>query len=108
MAHIILTDQNFKQQVIDNPLPVIVDFWAEWCPPCIVIGPLLEELAKEYQGKVVIGKMNTDENVQTPGDLNVMSLPTVMIFKGGEPVKTLVGAKGKSTYKQHIEEVLAS
>lgn len=108
MADLILTDQNFKQQVIENKLPVIVDFWAPWCPPCKMIEPIIDELAKEYTGKIVVGKLNTDENQKTYEQLQVMSMPTVMFFKAGQPIKALIGAQGKQTYKQTIEEVLAS
>jgi thioredoxin 1 len=108
MADHIFTDSNFKTQVLESKIPVLVDFWAEWCPPCKIIAPLIDELAKEYAGKVVIGKMDTDANQQIPGDYNVMSLPTVMIFNNGEPVQSLVGAQGKQTYKAEIEKVLNS
>jgi thioredoxin 1 len=108
MADLIFTDQNFKSQVLDNQIPVIVDFWAPWCHPCKIIDPLIDELAKEYAGRVVVGKINTDEHPQIAEQLNVMSMPTVMVFKGGQPVKALVGAQGRQTYKQSIEEVLAS
>ena len=108
MADITLTDQNFKEKVIASKLPVIVDFWAPWCAPCKIIDPVLDELAKEYEGKVILGKINTDENPQTAEQLNVMSMPTVMLFKGGKPLKVLIGAQGKHTFKQAIEEVLAA
>ncbi len=108
MAHHIFTDSNFKEKVLESKLPVLVDFWAEWCPPCKVIAPIIEELAKEYEGKVIIGKMDTDANPQIPGEYTVMSLPTVMIFKNGEPVQSLVGAQGTQTYKAEIEKILHS
>lgn len=107
MAHKTFTDSNFKQEVLESKTPVVVDFWAEWCPPCKMIAPVIEELAKEYSGKVVIGKMNTDENQQIPGQYNVMSIPTVMIFKDGKPVQALVGAQSKQTYKKEIEKALS-
>lgn len=108
MADQTFTDQNFQSDVLGSDKPVVVDFWAPWCGPCKVVGPTIEELAKDYQGKVVVGKMNVDENVQTAGNYGVMSIPTVMVFKGGKPVKAIVGAQGKETYKKSIEEVLAS
>lgn len=108
MADLILTDQNFQEKVIESTLPVIVDFWAPWCQPCKMIEPILDELAKEYAGKIVIGKLNTDENQQTYEQLNVMSMPTVMFFKRGQPVKALIGAQGRQTYKQAIEELLTA
>lgn len=106
MADVTFTDQNFKEQVTENKLPVVVDFWAPWCGPCKMVSPIIEELAKEYEGKVVVGKMNVDEN-QTAGEFGVMSIPTVMIFKDGKPVKQMVGAQGKATYQKAINEALA-
>jgi thioredoxin 1 len=108
MADLVFTDQNFTDQVINNKLPVAVDFWATWCPPCKIIDPIVDELAKEYAGKVVIGKVDADANPDVVGQLNVMSLPTMIFFKDGKPIKTLIGAQGKQTYKQHIEELLAA
>ncbi|SRR6266571_483158 len=105
MAEVTFTDQNFKELVTESKTPVVVDFWAPWCGPCKMVGPVIEELATEYEGKVVIGKMNVDEN-QTAGQFNIMSIPTVMIFKNGQPVKSLVGAQGKDTYKKAIDEAL--
>ena len=102
------TDQNFTEQVIKSKQPVVIDFWATWCPPCKMIEPIIDELAKEYEGKVVIGKMDADENPNVVGQLHVMSLPTMFFFKDGKPVKTLVGAQGKSTYKTAINELLTS
>lgn len=100
------TDQNFTEQVIKSKIPVVIDFWATWCPPCKMIEPLVEELAKEYEGKVIVGKMDADQNPDVVAQLNVMSLPTMLFFKNGQPVKTLIGAQGKQTYKQAIEEIL--
>jgi thioredoxin 1 len=104
-AHI-FTDSNFQAEVLQSTVPVLVDFWAEWCPPCKIIAPVMDELAKEYGGQVIIGKMNADENTQIPGQFTVMSLPTVMIFKNGQPIQALVGAKSKQTYMQEIENAL--
>lgn len=101
------TDANFKSDVLDSTTPVVVDFWAPWCGPCKIVSPTIEELAKDYEGKVAVGKMNVDEH-QTAGTYGVMSIPTIMIFKGGQPVKSIVGAQGKDTYKRAIDEVVAS
>jgi thioredoxin 1 len=107
MADVAFTDNNFNDQVLKSKIPVLIDFWAEWCPPCKIIGPIIDELANEYKGKMLIGKFNADENQQITGQYSVMSLPTVMIFKNGEPVQFLVGAKSKQTYTEEIKKVLS-
>ena len=106
MAHITLTDSTFQKDVLENPLPALVDCWAPWCPPCRLIEPILEELAAEYEGKIVLAKLNTDENLQTVQQLNVMSMPTIFIFKGGKAISTTVGARGKEAYKELIDQAI--
>lgn len=108
MSDIIFSDQNFQQQVIDSKIPVVVDFWAPWCMPCRMVTPIIEQLAEEYTGKVAVGKMNVDENPQTASQFAIMSIPTVMVFKNGKPVKSMIGAQSKDNYKKMIEEALAS
>lgn len=108
MAEITVTDANFDQEVMKSATPVVVDFWAPWCAPCRIVGPIIEELAKEYEGKVKVGKLNVDENPQAAGQYGVMSIPTIIVFKNGQPVKAMVGAQGKDAYKRTIDEVLAS
>lgn len=108
MADVTFTDQNFQTDVLKSDMPVVVDFWAPWCGPCRVVSPAIEQLASEYQGKVKVGKMNVDENFQTAGNYGVMSIPTVMVFKGGKPVKATVGAQSKESYKRMIDEAIAS
>ena len=107
MADQTFTDSNFKAQVLESKTPVVVDFWAPWCGPCKMVSPIIEELAKDYEGKVVVGKMNVDENQQTAGQYSVMSIPTVMVFKDGKPVQAMIGAQGKQAYKIEIEKVLS-
>lgn len=106
MADTVFTDANFDSDVMKAKMPVVVDFWAPWCQPCKMVGPTIEALATEYTGKVSVGKMNVDENTQFPGQFGIMSIPTVMIFKDGKPVKSLVGVQSKETYKQAIDEAL--
>ena len=108
MADVVFSDTNFDSEVIKSKEPVLVDFWAPWCTPCKIVGPIVEELAKEYHGKIKVGKLNVDDNPQTAGRFGVMSIPTLMIFKNGQPVKTIIGAQGKETIKQAIEETLVS
>ena len=95
---IILTDTNFNSEIAKNEL-IVVDFWAPWCGPCRMVGPLIEELASEYGGKVIFGKLNVDENMVVPSRFGVRGIPTMIIFKDGQAVDTLVGACSKA----HIE-----
>lgn len=108
MSDIVFTDGNFQQEVLSSDMPVLVDFWAPWCGPCKIVGPTIEELAKDYAGKVKVGKLNVDDNPETAGTYSVMSIPTVMLFKKGQPVKSMIGAQGKESYQKAIEEVLAA
>lgn len=107
MADLVLTDQNFESEVLKSDKPVMVDFWAQWCQPCKIVSPIIDELAKEYEGKVKIGKMDVDAH-QTSQNYNVMSIPTLMIFKDGQPIKTVVGAKPKEEFKRALDEVLSA
>jgi thioredoxin 1 len=95
---ILLTDSNFHSEIAKHKL-IVVDFWAPWCGPCRMVGPIIEELAAEYTGKVAFGKLNVDENAMVPSSFGVRGIPTLIIFKGGKIVDTLVGACSKS----HIE-----
>lgn len=103
-----LTDQNFETEVMKSDLPVLVDFWAEWCAPCRMVNPIVEELAKEYEGKIRVGKLNVDQESKTAAKYSVMSIPTLLIFKKGEVVKTMIGAQSKEKFKNQIEEILGS
>src|SRR3989304_4188366 len=106
MAEVMVTDSNFDDRVIKASAPVLVDFWAIWCGPCQIQNPILEELAKEYEGKVTIAKLNVDENPATSAKFSVMSIPTLMLFKGGQPVKQWIGVQAKDTLAFEIEKVL--
>ena len=101
---IVFTDQNFDQEVTKSEKPVLVDFWAPWCGPCQMMGPIVEELAKDMGDKAKVGKLNVDENPITAQNFAVMSIPTVMIFKGGKMVKQMVGVQSKDALKEELEK----
>jgi len=105
MALLHFTDSNFKKEVLESELPVLVDFWANWCTPCRMIAPIIEELGKEYDKKIKIGKIDIDENSKTPTQYGVMSIPTLMFFKKGRVVDQAVGALSKAELKKKIEEI---
>jgi thioredoxin 1 len=101
-----ITDANFTAEVELSDTPVLVDFWAPWCGPCKMVAPIVEEIASEYQGKLKVGKLNTDENQQVPTKFGIMSIPTLMIFKNGQVVERIVGAQPKDTLTSKIDAVL--
>jgi len=103
-----LTDANFGKSVIESTVPVLVDFWAEWCGPCRMIAPTVEELASDYDGKVTVGKVNVDDNPAIAGQFGVRSIPTLLLFKGGEVVESVVGVADKQRLQSIIEKHLSS
>lgn len=100
---VVLSDANFEQEVLKSPIPVLVDYWAEWCGPCKIIGPVLDEIAPEYQGRVKIAKLNIDDNPQTPPRYGIRGIPTLMLFKGGDVEATKVGAISKPQLMSFID-----
>jgi len=102
-----LTDQNFEEQVLKSDKPVLVDFWAEWCGPCIAMSPMIEELAQEYEGRAVIGKLNVDTNGESAMAYGIRSIPSLFIFKNGELVDKQIGKAPKATLKDKIDAQLA-
>ncbi len=108
MSHVNLTDQNFEEEVVKSTVPVLVDFWAPWCGPCQMMGPIVEELAGELDAsKVKIAKLNVDENQVSAGKFQVMSIPTFLVFKGGQVVDQMVGGVPKEKLKEMLEKHLA-
>ena len=106
MSEVELTDANFRSEVLESKTPVLVDFWAPWCGPCKAIGPVVEELAEEYAGKVQITKMNVDENPATPGKFSIRAIPTLILFKNGKVLDQITGAVGKSQLKNLLDKAL--
>lgn len=107
MAELQLTDASFQNEVLKADKPVLVDLWAPWCGPCRMLGPVVEELAKEYAGKAVVGKLNTDENPETMTAYRVSAIPTLLFFKGGKLVDQVVGVQTKASLKAKLDALLA-
>jgi thioredoxin 1 len=101
-----VTDSNFEEVVINSDKPVIVDFWAEWCGPCRMIGPIVKEISEEYAGKALVGKVDVDSNPQTQAKFGIRNIPTVLFFKGGQIVDKQVGAVPKSVLTSKLEALL--
>jgi len=101
-----VSDASFEEEVLQSELPVLVDYWAEWCGPCKMIAPVLEEVASEYEDRIKVCKLNIDENTETPAKFGIRGIPTLMIFKGGKTESTKVGALSKSQLSSFIDENL--
>src|SRR5262245_23562788 len=104
----VFTDANFDAEVLGSDQPVLVDFWAQWCPPCRALSPTIDAIADELAGKVKVGKVNTDENQQISAQYGIQAIPTVIVFKGGKPVKKLIGLRRKEELLQALGEAAAA
>jgi thioredoxin 1 len=102
-----VTDATFEAEVLKSSLPVLVDFWATWCGPCRLVAPIVEEIAKHYDGKLKVFKLNTEDNPKTPVTYGITAIPTLIVFKNGKPVHRLVGARSKKDFIAAIEPLLA-
>ena len=101
-----ITDSNFEETVLKSDKPVMVDFWAAWCGPCRMVGPIIDELSEEYEGKAIIGKIDIDSNQQYAAQFGVRNIPTVLVFKGGELVDRKVGVSSKNDYAEAIDKLI--
>lgn len=101
-----VTDATFKEEVLSSDLPVLVDFWAPWCGPCRMVGPIVDEIAQEQADKLKVVKLNTDENLETASAYGITSIPALYVFKGGEVAKTIVGARPKPALEQELAEFI--
>jgi thioredoxin 1 len=101
-----VTDAQFEQEVLKSPKPVLVDFWATWCRPCMMIAPVIDELAEEYDGRVNFARMDVDQNGKTAAQYQIMSIPTLLIFKDGKPIANIVGFRPKDELKQNLDAAL--
>lgn len=107
MAQVIhVTDQTFEEEVINSSIPVIVDFWATWCAPCRLIAPIVEEIAREYDGKIKVCKLDVDNNPNTAINYGIRSIPTLLYFKNGKVISSTIGAVGKSIIVEQVEKLL--
>lgn len=106
MSEVVLTDGNFKSEVLDSKIPVLVDFWAEWCGPCRMVAPVVEKLAKDYAGRLKVGKLNVDDNSETPSQYGIQGIPTLLFFKNGQVANQIVGFQPEHKLKSVIDQIL--
>ena len=107
MAALEITDSNFNEEVLNADLPVLVDFWAEWCGPCKMVSPIVEELSDEYDGKLKVTKLDVDSNPQTAASFGIRGIPTLLMFKDGAAVDQIVGAVPKTTLKERLDQIIS-
>lgn len=103
---LVINEQNFEQEVVNSDIPVLLDFWAPWCGPCKMLLPVIDEIAKEYDGKIKVGKVNTDENMSLSSQFQITSIPCLIIFKGGKAINKMVGFRPKNDIMKEIDNVL--
>ncbi len=106
MSEVVLTEANFEQEVLKSDKPVLVDFWAAWCMPCKVLGPIIDEIAEDYSDRIKVGKLNVDEAGDIAAQYNIISIPTIIIFKDGKPVNQRIGAGSKKAIEEFISEYI--
>jgi thioredoxin 1 len=101
-----VSDETFEAEIVNSDIPAMVDFWAAWCGPCKMVGPVVEELAREYEGKIKVAKMDVDQNRETPAKFGIRNIPTLIFFKGGEVANTIIGAQPKSSIEEELKKLL--
>ncbi len=101
-----IEEGNFDLEVLQSKIPVLVDFWAQWCGPCRMVAPVVEELAEEYEGRISFGKVDVDQNPKIAGQFGVMSIPTLILFKDGKPISNIVGFRPKDQLKKNLDDIL--